>query len=78
MTIGTVKAFWADKRYGFIRPDGGARRDVFVHQSALGRDLPLLTTGQRVEFDIAQGEKGPMASNVIAYIDPYGDAESSS
>jgi CspA family cold shock protein len=63
MAQGTVKWFNADKGYGFIAVDGG--RDVFVHFSAIQADgYRSLEEGQRVEFDIEQGERGPQAISV--------------
>lgn len=63
MAQGTVKWFNAEKGYGFIAVDGG--QDVFVHFSAIQMDgYKSLDDGQRVEFDIAQGQKGPQAENV--------------
>ncbi|HIV57185.1 MAG TPA: cold-shock protein [Candidatus Stackebrandtia faecavium] len=63
MAQGTVKWFNAEKGYGFIAVDGGA--DVFVHFSAIQADgYRSLDDGQRVEFDVAQGNKGPQAENV--------------
>ena len=63
MAQGTVKWFNADKGYGFIAVDGG--RDVFVHFSAIQMDgYRSLEEGQRVEFDITQGERGPQAESV--------------
>lgn len=60
---GTVKWFNSSKGYGFIECDGG--EDVFVHYSSiLGTGYRMLEEGQRVEFDIVQGEKGPQAQNV--------------
>ncbi|MFP5345455.1 MAG: cold-shock protein [Actinomycetes bacterium] len=64
MTQGTVKWFNADKGYGFIAQDGGGP-DVFVHFSAIQSEgYRSLEENQRVEFDIAQGPKGPQAENV--------------
>ncbi|MCC5577388.1 MULTISPECIES: cold-shock protein [Microtetraspora] len=63
MAQGTVKWFNADKGYGFIAVDGG--KDVFVHYSAIMMDgYKALEQGQRVEFDITQGQKGPQAEGV--------------
>ncbi len=60
---GTVKWFNASKGYGFIERDQGD--DVFVHFSAiLGTGYRTLEEGQRVEFEVTQGEKGPQAQNV--------------
>jgi len=60
---GTVKWFNAEKGYGFIAVDGG--QDVFVHFSAILQDgFKSLEEGQRVEFDVAQGAKGPQADSV--------------
>jgi CspA family cold shock protein len=65
MPQGTVKWFNAEKGYGFIAVDGGA--DVFVHYSAIQADgYRSLDEGQRVEFEIAQGAKGPQAVGVTA------------
>jgi len=61
MAQGTVKWYNAEKGYGFIAPDSGP--DVFVHFSALLSPGPL-EGGQRVEFEITQGTKGPTATNV--------------
>ena len=63
MAQGTVKWFNAEKGYGFIAVDGG--RDVFVHYSAIEADgYRTLEEGQRVEFDVVQGAKGPQAESV--------------
>jgi cold shock protein len=63
---GTVKWFSNEKGYGFIeQADGGA--DVFVHFSAIaGEGYKSLTEGQRVSFEVVQGDKGPQASEVSA------------
>ncbi|MBO3745971.1 cold-shock protein [Streptosporangiaceae bacterium NEAU-GS5] len=64
MAQGTVKWFNAEKGFGFIAPDGG-EPDVFVHFSAIvGNGYRNLEDGQRVEFDVTSGPKGPQASNV--------------
>ena len=60
---GTVKWFNGDKGFGFIAREGGA--DVFVHFSAIQSDgFRNLQEGQRVEFNVEQGPKGPQAANV--------------
>ena len=62
---GTVKWFSEQKGYGFIAPDDGSK-DVFVHFSAIQTDRKYrnLEEGQRVEFTVEQGQKGPQATNV--------------
>ena len=63
MTQGTVKFFNGEKGYGFISRDQGD--DVFVHYSAIqGDGYKSLEEGQRVEFEIGNGRKGPEAQNV--------------
>ena len=64
MAQGTVKWFNAEKGYGFIAVDGG--QDVFVHFTAIEMDgYKSLDDGARVEFEIAQGQKGPQAENIV-------------
>jgi CspA family cold shock protein len=64
MAQGTVKWFNAEKGFGFIEQDGGGA-DVFVHYSAIQSDgFRSLDEGQRVEFEIGQGQKGPQAEQV--------------
>jgi CspA family cold shock protein len=63
-TTGTVKWFNETKGFGFITPEGG-QKDCFVHHSAIsGSGFKTLAEGERVEFDIVQGAKGPAAANV--------------
>ncbi|MEX2162577.1 MAG: cold-shock protein [Anaerolineales bacterium] len=60
---GTVKWFNGDKGFGFITREGGP--DVFVHFSAISGDgFRNLTEGQKVEFTVTQGQKGPQAQDV--------------
>jgi CspA family cold shock protein len=62
---GTVKWFNAEKGFGFIAVDGG--QDVFVHYSAIQMDgYKSLEEGQRVNFEVVQGAKGPQADGVTA------------
>ena len=66
MAQGTVKWFNAEKGFGFITVDGGGA-DVFVHWSAIqAQGYKSLDEGQRVEFDVSEGQKGPQADNVRA------------
>jgi CspA family cold shock protein len=64
MAQGTVKWFNAEKGFGFIAQDAGGP-DVFVHYSAIDSGgYRSLDEGQRVEFDVTQGQKGPQAERV--------------
>jgi len=66
MASGTVKWFNSEKGYGFITPEDGDK-DLFVHFSNIqGDGFKTLDEGQTVEFEAAQGEKGPEAQNVRA------------
>ena len=63
-TTGVVKWFNDGKGYGFITPDAG-EKDCFVHYSAIqSTGFRSLKEGERVEFDLIDGEKGPAAENV--------------
>ena len=62
---GTVKWFNGSKGFGFIQRDAG--EDVFVHYSSIiGDGYKNLEEGQRVEFEVVQGQKGPQAQEVVA------------
>ncbi|MCM3174307.1 MULTISPECIES: cold-shock protein [Paenibacillus] len=63
MQTGTVKWFNAEKGFGFIETEEGT--DVFVHFSAIQADgYKSLDEGQRVQFEVTQGNRGPQAENV--------------
>jgi len=66
---GTVKWFNSEKGFGFIEQENGGK-DVFVHYRQLksnGYDRVSLNDGQKVTFDLVEGEKGPQAENVTAH-----------
>ena len=64
MAAGTVKWFNDSKGFGFIEQDGG--KDVFVHHSAIQADgFKSLQEGERVNFNVVDGAKGPSAANVV-------------
>jgi len=66
MKQGTVKWFNAEKGFGFIEVEG--ENDVFVHFSAiLGEGFKSLDEGQKVEFEIVDGDRGPQAANVVKF-----------
>ncbi len=68
MSKGTVKWFKADKGFGFITPDDGGK-DLFVHHSEIRNSggYATLNEGQKVEYDVGQGQKGPCA-NIVSLI----------
>ncbi len=64
MAQGTVKWFSDNKGYGFLTVEGGS--DVFVHFSAIKAEgFKTLREGDKVSFDVVEGEKGPQAANVV-------------
>ncbi|WP_069752725.1 MULTISPECIES: cold-shock protein [unclassified Streptomyces] len=64
MTSGTVKWFNLGKGFGFIEQDGGGP-DVFAHYSNIAaQGFRELREGQKVSFDVTQGQKGPQAENI--------------
>ena len=64
-TTGTVKWFNESKGFGFIEQESGP--DVFAHFSAIASTgFKTLNDGQRVEFNVTQGPKGPQAENIVA------------
>ncbi|CAL9335481.1 MULTISPECIES: cold-shock protein [Streptomyces] len=66
MATGTVKWFNAEKGFGFIEQDGGGP-DVFAHYSNIvANGFRELQEGQRVNFDVTAGQKGPQAENITS------------
>ncbi len=64
-TTGTVKWFNESKGFGFIEQESGP--DVFAHYSAIAGDgFKTLVEGQKVEFNVTQGQKGPQAEHIVA------------
>lgn len=63
MERGTVKWYDKEKKYGFVQSDIG-NKEYFVHYSALDEVGGALDKGQRIEFEIGEGKKGPVAQNV--------------
>ncbi|MBA2951027.1 MULTISPECIES: cold-shock protein [Streptomyces] len=65
MATGTVKWFNSEKGFGFIEQDGGGA-DVFAHYSNIAtQGFRELQEGQKVSFDVVQGQKGPQAENIL-------------
>ena len=65
MSKGTVKWFNSDKGFGFISPDDGGK-DLFVHHSEVKTSGHAeLNEGQKVEYEVGEGQKGPCANNVV-------------
>ena len=61
---GTVKWFNSEKGYGFVTTEDGA--DIFVHFTAIqGEGFKTLDEGQKVEFDVVEGDRGPQAANIV-------------
>ena len=64
MTTGTVKWFNSEKGFGYITVEGG--NDVFAHFSAIqGEGFKTLEEGQKVSFEIMEGDRGPQAANIV-------------
>ena len=65
MNTGTVKWFSSEKGFGFITPDEGGT-DMFVHHSEIQvSGYATLDEGQKVSYEVGQGQKGPCATNVV-------------
>jgi cold shock protein len=66
MSKGTVKWFNGEKGFGFITPDDGGK-DLFVHHSEIQSNggRAMLAEGQKVEYEVGQGQKGPCANKVV-------------
>jgi CspA family cold shock protein len=65
MSSGIVKWFSSSKGYGFITPDDGGK-DLFVHHSEVKTSgYATLDDGQKVEYEVGEGQKGPCAKNVV-------------
>jgi len=66
MSIGTVKWFNGEKGFGFITPENGGK-DLFVHHSDIkgSGSFATLNEGQKVEYEVGEGQKGPCAKNVV-------------
>ncbi len=65
MSTGTVKWFSSSKGYGFIPPDDGGK-DLFVHHSEVKTSgYATLDDGQKVDYEVGEGQKGPCAKNVV-------------
>jgi CspA family cold shock protein len=61
---GKVKWFNQEKGYGFIEVEGD--KDIFVHYTAIQQEgFKTLKEGEKVEFDVVEGQKGPQAANVV-------------
>jgi CspA family cold shock protein len=64
-SMGCVKWFNSSKGYGFLNVEGDSR-DIFVHYSSISMDgYKTLREGEKVEFELVEGEKGPQAKDVV-------------
>ncbi|WP_019815767.1 cold-shock protein [Saccharomonospora saliphila] len=73
MPTGKVKWYDADKGFGFVTQDGG--EDVYIRKSALPQGVEALKAGQRLEFGVADGKRGPQALSVRLLDPPPSVAE---